>query len=122
MCYFQLIAVLDGLGLLSNDGSLRLEDIIHLLWQDARLDSELKLYIEQPNSADIECSLNIDHYDQIELGLLKLALFGVIMNQPSGMSKFCLPCGSPRPAYDEKSWVTTSKIRRTNGELVRHEA
>jgi len=113
----RLIAVLDGLGLLAHDTSPRLLDIIHLLWQEARLDSDLNLDIEHPNSRDVECSLKIE--DQIELGLLKLALFGVAFNQPS---KFCLPCGvSRKPKYVEQSWVTTSKLRRTSGELVRHD-
>lgn len=119
----RLISVLDGLGLLTQDMSPRLQDIIHLLWQEARLDDELKLDIKHPNGTDIECSINTtDRDDQIELGLLKLALFGVAFNQPS---KFCLPCGSSgssKPQYDEKSWVTTSKLRRTSGELVRHDA
>mmetsp|Transcript_22730 Transcript_22730/g.41699 ORF Transcript_22730/g.41699 Transcript_22730/m.41699 type:complete len:278 (+) Transcript_22730:123-956(+) len=119
----RLISVLDGLGLLTQDTSPRLQDIIHLLWQEARLDDELKLDIEHPNGTDIECSINTSgRDDQIELGLLKLALFGVAFNQPS---KFCLPCGSSgssKAQYDKKSWVTTSKLRRTSGELVRHDA
>ena len=106
----QLIAALDGLDLLSKESSPRLEDIIHLLWREARLDNDEK---------DVE-SPSIKHEDEIELGLLKLALFGVVFNQ---RAKLCIPCGNNRkPMYDEKSWVTTSKIRRTNGELVRHDA
>ncbi|EJK74908.1 hypothetical protein THAOC_03387, partial [Thalassiosira oceanica] len=67
-----------------------------------------------------------DDDDEIELGLLKHTLFGVV----SGMSttKLCAPCGmlpgfagGSRPAYDEKSWVTTSRLKRTDGMLVRHD-
>lgn len=58
-----------------------------------------------------------DETDLIELGLLKLALFGVSLNQPS---KFCLPCRN-KPVYSEESWTTKSKMKRTSGELVRHE-
>lgn len=93
-------------------------DIIHLLWQEARLDSELNLGTDHPNGTDVENSLKME--DAIELGLLKFALFGVVSNQPA---KFCLPCGggSRRPTYEKESWVTKSKLRRTGGELVRHD-
>lgn len=118
----QLIAALGGLGLLSKDMTPRLEDIIHLLWQEARLEDGANLDIEQPNGPDIESS-NAHNNDQIESGLLKLALFGVAFNQ---RSKFCLPCfgggTSSKPKYDDKSWVATNNLRRTNGELVRHDA
>ena len=115
----QLIAALDGLGILSKHKSPRLDDIIHLLWREARFDDgSLELDIEDPNNGKTDSD-----DDQIELGLLKLALFGVAFNQPS---KFCLPCGigggNTKPQYDDDSWVITSKLRRTNGELVRHDA
>ena len=116
----QLIAALNGLGILSSKdySSPRLDDIIHLLWQEAQLDyDELKLAIEVPNGRDIECS--IIYEDNIELGLLKLALFGVAFNQPR--TKMCMPCFGAGPNYDEMSWVK-GKLRRTNGELVRHDA
>ncbi|KAL3811308.1 hypothetical protein ACHAXA_005394 [Cyclostephanos tholiformis] len=116
----RLIAALNGLGILSSKdySSPRLEDIIHLLWQEAQLDyDELKLEIEVPNGRDIECS--IIYEDNIELGLLKLALFGVAFNQPR--TKMCMPCFGAGPNYDEMSWVK-GKLRRTNGELVRHDA
>ena len=115
----KLIAALKGLGLLVNDTeSPRIEAIIKLLWQDARLDKEIKTDIEQHNGQDVECSIKLD--DEIELGLLKLALFGVSLNQ---RAKFCMPCGSSsKPRYDNMSWVLKSKLRRTNGELVRHDA
>ena len=119
----QLIAALGGLGLLSKDMTPRLEAIIHLLWREARLEDGAKIDIDQPNCTDIESSINTQSNDQIELGLLKLALFGVAFNQ---RSKFCLPCfgggTSSKPKYDDKSWVATNNLRRTNGELVRHDA
>lgn len=116
----QLIAALGGLGILSSKdySSPQLEDIIHLLWREAQLDyNELKLEIEHPNGRDVECSISIE--DDIELGLLKLALFGVAFNQPT--TKMCLPCFDAGPKYDETSWVKC-KLRRTNGELLRHDA
>ena len=120
----QLIAALEGLGLLSSEdnSSPRIEDIIHLLWREAQLDyDEVKLEIENPNGGDVESVVecSIKYEDDIELGLLKLALFGVALNRPT--TKMCLPCFGERPAYDETSWVM-GKLRRTNGELVRHDA
>ena len=89
-----------------------MEDIIHLLWKEARLDYD-------GSNFDIEADIDNGH-DLIELGVLKLALFGVAFNQTS---KLCLPCsGNSKPKFDENSWVITSKIRRTNGELVRHDS
>ena len=119
-CVSQLIAALQGLGLLSSkdNSSPRVEDIVHLLWREAQLDyDELKLEIEHPNGRDIECSIKYE--DDIELGLLKLALFGVAFNQPT--TKRCVPCFYEGPRYDETSWVK-GKLRRTNAELVRHDA
>lgn len=111
---------MESLGLLSDGATPRLQDIISLLWWEARLDDGGKLRVGTTSSAasadDIERSLRAA--DLIELGLLKLALFGVACRQPS---KFCLPCGGGKPQYDEGSWVTTSKLRRTGGELVRHD-
>lgn len=117
----QLISVLDALGLLSDGATPRLQDIIHLLWWEAGLDDGAipRVEMARPEASinDIECSLR--KADGIELGLLKLALFGVACRQPS---KFCLPCGDGKPRYAAGSWVTTSKLRRTGGELVRHDA
>jgi hypothetical protein len=117
--FIQLITALKALGLDSDDPSLQLEDIIALLWKEAKLDYELSLATEKSSDADVECSPHIDHDDLLELGLLKLALFGVALNQ---QSKYCLPCGSSRPTYDANSWTTTSKLKRAQGELVRHDA
>jgi hypothetical protein len=92
----QLIAALDGLGLLlpyySDYSSPQIKDIIHLLWREAQLDyyNDVKIEMEHPNvKGDVECN-NITYNDHIELGLLKLALFGVTYNQP--ITKICLPC------------------------------
>ncbi|KAL9182664.1 LOW QUALITY PROTEIN: hypothetical protein ACHAXT_013316 [Thalassiosira profunda] len=105
----RLISILDGMGLLAED------KVAH-----ATRYYGVKLDIEHPDGTDVECSVHDGgRDDEIELGLLKLALFGVAFGQ---QSKICLPCGDSRkPQYDEDSWVTTSKLRRTNGELVRHD-
>ena len=109
---------LDRLGLLLHtDASHRVDDIVHLLWREARIDNELKLDIEYTNGRDVECSINYE--DEIELGLLKLALYGVTLNLPA---KLCVPCFDSQPEYDAMSWVSKSNLRRTTGEMVRHDA
>ncbi len=105
----RVISALRQFGLLSGGGAVHLEDIIALLWDEARLDNETK-------EKDLESSID---NDLIELGLLKLSLFGVALNQPSWFSKLCVPCISPKPEYNEDSWVTTSRLKRTNGELLK---
>eukprot|EP00984_Skeletonema_dohrnii_P035768 scaffold35939_cov150-Skeletonema_dohrnii-CCMP3373.AAC.2 len=107
----RLISALRQFGLLSGGGSVHLEDIITLLWDESRLDNKSK-------EDDVESSID---NDLIELGLLKLSMFGVALNQPSWFSKYCVPCIQPKPDYDENSWVTTCKLKRTNGELQKHD-
>eukprot|EP01082_Thalassiosira_pseudonana_P015693 g14048.t1 g14048 contig9:1047017-1050019(+) len=114
----RLISALDSVGLLLPEESQRLEDIIALLWKQARLDDLLS--VDKSDDTDIESTLSTFNEDHIELGLLKLALFGVSLNQPS--PKYCRPCGSGKASYDDLSWVMTTKMKRTNGELVRHDA
>jgi len=111
----RLISALREFDLLSGGESVRLEDIIALLWDEARLDN---ISEEQASITDVESSLD---NDVIELGLLKLSMFGVAMNQPSWFSKYCVPCRQPKPEYDENSWVTTCKLKRSRGELQRHD-
>jgi hypothetical protein len=115
---FQLISALRELDLLAGGEAASVEDIIALLWDEARLDNNsLK---EGNTTTDVESSSSIDN-DCIELGLLKLSMFGVSMNQASWFSKFCVPCRQPKPEYDENSWVTTCKLKRAKGELQRHD-
>lgn len=92
---------------------IRIQDIIGLLWEEARLDDNML-------TMRVDGSESTDETDLIELGLLKLALFGVAFNQPSSM--YCLPCCNPKPVYTDSSWATKSKMKRTSGELVRHVA
>jgi hypothetical protein len=110
--YLQLILALSCLGLNSLDEPVRIQDMISLLWKEARVNDELTLEVEK---AQIH-----NQNDLIELGLLKLTLFGVSLNQP--FTKYCLPCRNPKPMYSQTSWTTMSNMKRTSGELVRHEA
>ncbi len=111
----RLISALREFDLLSGGETVRLEDIIALLWDEARLDNKSK---EEASTTDVESSIDNDF---IELGLLKLSMFGVAMNQPTWFSKYCAPCRQPQPEYDESSWVTTCKLKRSKGELQRHD-
>ena len=106
----RIVSALSDFGLLMGGGSVHLKDIINLLWREARLENESN----ESWKDDMESSTENEF---IELGLLKLTLFGVVFNQPSWLSKYCVPCTQPEPTYDENSWVTTSKMKRTNGEL-----
>lgn len=108
-----MILALDCLGLISSHDPIRIQDMIHLLWKEARLDNELTLEVDKVNSQE--------DTDLIELGLLKLALFGVSLNQPTGLKKYCIPCLNPKPMYSETSWTTKGNMKRTSGELVRHD-
>jgi hypothetical protein len=56
--------------------------------------------------------------DNIELGLLKLALFGVAFNQAT--TSMCMPCFGAGPRYDNSSWVVKGKLCHTHGELVHY--
>jgi len=106
----RLISALRQLGL-SGGGSVHLDDIVALLWDESRLDNK-------STEDDVESSIE---NDLIELGLLKLSMFGVALNQPSWFSKYCVPCIQPKPEYDENSWVTTCRLKRTKGELQKHD-
>ena len=120
--FMQLIAALRSLGLVFPDEPAPIDGIISLLWKEARPVEELSLQTEHTNR-DIEAtSTACQNDDLIELGMLKLALFGVSLNQPSWFAKYCLPCGNPKPTYCETSWVSKSKMKRATGELVKHDA
>lgn len=67
--------------------------------------------------------------DEIELGILKLALYGMTARQPSFASKYiCLPCCPSTtkdgiPVGDEscRDANGTVAMKRNNGEMVRHD-
>ena len=127
----RLLSVLHGLDLLSaaNDGQ-KVVQMIELLWKDASeycVDAEwAHVNGESHNpeeSFEIENGMDRSIPDEIQLGILKWCLYGVEANRPSWFSKFCmltcdeLPEPKERPAHPVKSM----SMRRTNGELVRHD-
>jgi len=109
----RLTSALNCLGLISPNEQYRIQDIINLLWKESQPDRDLKLGVDNNTK-------NSSETDLVELGLIKLALFGISLNQP--VSRYCLPCSGSKPKYSEKSWTTKSKMKRTSGELVRHDA
>ena len=118
----RLISVLFRLGLVGVGGSSDLPKngvdeivlIINLLWEEARLDHDLK-FEEEKRSLDYEVENAGDEDDLIELGALKLSLFSVAYHQPSWFKKYCMPCNSTPPT------ITKSKMKRSGGELVKHD-
>lgn len=114
-----LISVLFRLGLISMSSSesehkaIEIIRRIELLWDDAQADHpnhELSLQ----KSVDLEDRVENDiSNDLVELGVLKLSLYAVTYNQPSWFPKYCMPCKRSGP---------TSDIKRSGGELVKHDA
>jgi len=115
----RLISSLFRLGLLPSDetfegGIDQIVVIINLLWDEARLDKDDLKLEEESVVADFELGQD-DKADLIELGALKLTLYAVAYNQPSWFKKYCMPCKSAPKA------VSVSKIKRSGGELVKHD-
>ena len=79
--------------------------------------------IIRTTSFEIENGMDRSIPDEIELGILKWCLYGAEANQPSWFTKFCMltsdeiPEPKERPAHP----VEAMSMRRTNGELVRHD-
>lgn len=127
----RLITVLNGLELLTpaNDGS-KLVQMIELLWKDASeyCDSvewaEVKGAVNDcDESFEIENGLERTIPDEIELGILKWCIYGAQANHPSWFTKFCMLTSDeiPQPREMPVHPVKAMNVRRTNGELVRHD-
>lgn len=149
----RLIAALESFGLEkfgldpnTNDPSAtpHIRDIVRLLWKEAR-EQEAGAAAGAAAGEDVEAATesgrgimeqdnghdNNDD-DLLELGYLKLALYGVSWNTPSMFSRFCCsPCSSygkgvptniKMNGMDNENWTIKTKMRRTNGELVRHDS
>jgi len=60
--------------------------------------------------------------DIMELGVLRWMLFGIEANQPTWFEQYCMPCGKGPPknlTLDHP--LVGNDLRRTNGELVKHD-
>jgi hypothetical protein len=112
----KLISTLFRLGLLPCDkessGIDEIVLIINLLWEESRLDHGSSQTIT--DIADFEIG-RAEKDDLIELGALKLTLFGVVYKQPSWFRKYCMPCRSTPELKDK------IRLKRTGAELVKHD-
>lgn len=95
-----------------------IENMIDLLWREAA-QYGIHSYTNQKAYATIDSEDPALAGDIVELGVLKWMLYGIDAGQPSRFPRFCMPCGS-KPISKEHP-IQTLKLRRTNGELVRHD-
>ncbi len=115
-----LISTLFRLGLMpDNDSEVGANDfvrMINLLWEDARRDCghDLKLDVDEEENGDHIRLGGSDEHDLIELGYLKLTLFGLAPHKPSLLSKLL-------PFKSTPKGQSISKIRRSGGDLVKHD-
>jgi glyoxylase-like metal-dependent hydrolase (beta-lactamase superfamily II) len=121
----RLLSVLNGLGLLTaaHDG-IHIVQMIELLWKDAseygdRFHEKMNLHSAEDAA---ENGIGQSDMDEIELGVLKWTLYGAEANQPSWFTKFCMPCGSMPVPTRPKHPAQVSDLRRSGGELIRHDA
>mmetsp|Transcript_34673 Transcript_34673/g.75882 ORF Transcript_34673/g.75882 Transcript_34673/m.75882 type:complete len:868 (-) Transcript_34673:83-2686(-) len=136
----RIVSILALLGLLNGPKTIVPEDskdgdtepciveMIEILWSEAHSDSQTSAVDDleltegkECNGTDLEDSSE-DKDDEIELGLLKMTLNGAVLNQPSWFSKYCLPCGSgAEPPPNTRLTPSVARMRRSGGELVRHD-
>jgi hypothetical protein len=138
----RLITVLRCLGIIDDTKDCNMVGIIRLLWKEARIDnhdlalSSAKLVdtnaiypnpdneLSNHSAIDMESAMKVEQ-DEVELGLLKYALYGVTMNHPpSWKAKLCLPCGvkpTKSPHTSDPHPIKECAMEQSNGELVRHD-
>jgi len=124
----RLVSVLNGLDLLTaaHDGHKTVQ-MIELLWKDASEYCDDVEWAEVNGSTNEDQSFEIENGlehiipDEIELGVLKWCLYGAEANQPSWFTKFCMLTSAEIPKAMPVHPVETMSVRRTNGELVRHD-
>lgn len=127
----RLLSVLNGLELLTaaNDGH-KVIQMIELLWKDAAEYCDVVEWAEvntngasNVESFEIENGMDRNIPDEIELGILKWCIYGAKANQPSWFTKFCMLTSDEirEPKEMPAHPVEALTVRRTNGELVRHD-
>lgn len=122
----RLVVVLRRLGLLRSDGGRCVEtELLTALWRECAPPQDDASAANEPP-------------DAVPLGLLKAELYGVVRGRvPRWCSRFvCSPCSpfactkndkarmdmSPELRPDERRRRNLATLRRTNGELLRHDA
>ena len=114
----RIVSILTFLGLIDNTVEGRdLTTMIDYLWQEAADYGILDEY--KVTFVDGESGPNVD---EMELGVLRWMLFGVETNQPTWFERFCMPCGAAPPPPKREHPIHKAALRRTNGELVKHDA
>ena len=114
----RVVAMLQFLGIIDDSAEGRdLNTMVDYLWQEAAdygIPDDYKATL-----ADNEAGLD---GDEMELGILRWMLFGIEANQPTWFERFCMPCGPAPPPPTREHPIHKAKLRRTNGELVKHDA
>lgn len=111
---FRLIQLLQYLNVITPTDNKDVIDMIHLLWREAKLGPLTSNNTTKYDSVqDVESGKAGEDEDWLELGLLKLTLYAVPLNQsPKWFPKFCSSINST---------TETTKYKRVNAELVRHD-
>ena len=108
----RLIQLLQYLNVITPTTNKDAIDMIHLLWHEAKMGPMTTNATKYDAVQDVESGKK-DEEDWCELGLLKLTLYAVPLNQsPKWFPKFCSSVNSPKD---------TTKYKRVNAELVRHD-
>jgi glyoxylase-like metal-dependent hydrolase (beta-lactamase superfamily II) len=114
----RIISMLTFLGLIDNTVEGRdLTTMIDYLWQEAADYGVPDDYKETLPDGETGPDADV-----MELGILRWMLFGVETNQPTWFERFCMPCGTAPPPPQREHPIHKAKLRRTNGELVKHDA
>jgi hypothetical protein len=112
----RIITMLKFLGLIEDNVEGRdLTTMIDYLWQEA-VDYGMP---EDYNTTNGELGLD---GDEMELGILRWMFSGIEANQPTWFERFCMPCKPARQPPTRDHPIHEAKLRRTNGELVKHDA
>jgi len=149
----RLLSVLRMLGLIENNtyannttGENNIKGIVHMfhvLWKEAyickyEINKKMNCLVtkgeetendEEKNGSEIEdcCSsvAKVSENDEVELGMLKLALYRVPYSQPTWFYKLCNPCGEWKDKLHDRDQILESNIKnkshQSNGELVKHD-
>jgi len=112
----RLISILTALGLIRIDTEHGRDviKILKLLWQESLE------YGDAPSASYGGVEQSFEQDDLLELGTLKWMLYGAETNT-SFLGKMCKPCGGGTPEPSRPHPIHSSKKRRTNGELVKHD-
>ena len=108
----RIVTVLRALGLLQGDEGKHMVEMIRSFWAEVP--------IEKVGTASIDTE-DFRNDDEIDLGTLKWMLYGIEEGHMSSLS-LCMPCkSSTKLPTKEHPIHKVASMRKTNGELVRHD-